>query len=130
MPVPTVPTYAAVSLVAAHTSFRDLIDSGAGAGYIAMRNSADLLLAQVPLVDPCGTINGTTGRLALAIAGPDTSANASGTVAYAEFCNSTGTVYLSLPAQVGASAVSGYIVLNTLTVVAGSPVEVLSATVG
>jgi hypothetical protein len=39
-------------------------------------------------------------------------------------------VHLALPAQAGTVAVSGKLVLNTLTVVAGGPVEVLSATVG
>lgn len=130
MAVPSVPTYSAAALVAAHTSFRDLVDSGAGAGSIKIRSAADVLLAQVPLVDPCGSVNGTTGQLTLAIAGPDTSADATGTAAYAEVCTSTGTVCLALPAQAGAVAVAGYIVLNTLSIVAGGAVEVLSATVG
>lgn len=129
MTVPTVATYSAAALVAAHTSFKDLIDIGT-AGSIKIRDSADVLLAQVPLSDPCGTVNGTTGQLTFSIAGPDTSADASGTAAYGEFCDSSGTVHLSLPAQAGTVAVSGKIVLNTLSIVAGGPVAVLTATVG
>jgi hypothetical protein len=41
-----------------------------------------------------------------------------------------GTVQLSLPAQAGTVAVSGYIVFNTLSVVSGGPVEITSATIG
>lgn len=130
MPAPSIATYSAAALVAAHTAFKNLIDAGSAAGSIKIRSSADVLLAQVPLTDPCGTVNGTTGQLTITPSGRDESANASGTAAYGEFCDSDGLVHLSLPAQAGSSAVSGYIVINTLTIVAGGPVEVLSATVG
>lgn len=129
MPAPSVATYSAAALVAAHTSFKDLIDIGT-AGSIKIRDAADVLLAQIPLSDPCGTVNGTTGQLAFSIAGPDSSADASGTAAYGEFCDSAGLVHLALPAQSGSAAVSGKIVLNTLSIVAGGPVAVLTATVG
>ncbi len=129
MTVPTVATYSAAALIAAHTSFKDLIDIGT-AGSIKIRDSADVLLAQVPLSDPCGTVNGTTGQLVFSMSGPDTSADASGTAAYGEFCDSAGLVHLSLPAQAGSAAVSGKIVLNTLSIVAGGPVAVLTSTIG
>ena len=130
MTVPTVATYSAAALIAAHTSLRDIIDSGSGAGFVRIRNSADVLLAQVPLSAPCGTVNGTTGQLAISIAGADTSADATGTAAYCEICDSTGAVHLALPAQAGTVAVTGKIVFNTLSTVAGGPVEVLSASIG
>jgi len=130
MPAPTVATYSAAALVAANTAFKNLIDAGTGAGSIKIRSASDVLLAQVPLVDPCGTVNGTTGQLTFAIAGPDASADAGGTAAYAEFCDSAGLVHLALPAQAGSVAVSGYLVVNTLAVVSGSSFEVLSAVVG
>lgn len=130
MTVPTVATYSAAALVAAHTSFRDLIDSGSGAGFLRIRNSADALLAQVPLNDPCGSVNGTTGQLTFSFSGRDESADATGTAAYGEFCDSDGDVHLALPAQAGTAAVSGKLVLNTLSIISGGPVEVLSATIG
>ena len=130
MAAPSIATYSAAALVAAQTSFKNLIDAGSGAGSIKIRDASDVLLAQVPLADPCGTVNGTTGQLTFSIAGPDSSADATGTAAYAEFCDSDGTVHLSLPAQVGTVAVSGKIVLNTLSIIAAGPVSVLSATIG
>ena len=130
MPAPTSATYSAAALVAAQTSFKNLIDAGSGAGSIKIRDASDVLLAQVPLADPCGSVNGTTGQLTFSIAGPDSSADASGTAAYGEFCDSDGVVHLSLPAQAGTVAVSGKIVLNTLSIIAGGPVSVLSATIG
>lgn len=130
MPAPTSATYSAAALVAAHTSFKTLIDAGSSAGSIKIRDASDVLLAQIPLSDPCGSVNGTTGQLTFSIAGPDSSADASGTAAYGEFCDSDGTVHLSLPAQSGSVAVSGKLVLNTLSIVAGGPVSILSATIG
>lgn len=130
MPAPASATYSVAALVAAHTAFRDLIDGGAGAGFIRIRSAADVLLAQIPLSDPCGTINGATGQLVFSIAGRDESADANGDAAYGEFCDSTGAVHLALPAQQGSAPINGKLVLNTLTVISGAPVEVISATVG
>lgn len=130
MPAPTVQTYSVAALVAAHTAFRDLVDAGTAGGSIKIRDAADVLLATIPLSDPCGTVNGTTGQLTFSIAGRDDSADATGTAAYAEICDSDGVVYLSLPAQQGTAAVSGRVVLNTLSIVAGGPVEMLSVVVG
>jgi hypothetical protein len=130
MAVPSVATYSAAALVAAHTAFKDLIDAGTAGGSIKIRDATDVLLATIPLTDPCGTVNGTTGQLTITMAGRDESADANGTAAYGEFCDSNGLVHLSLPAQAGSAAVSGKIVINSLSIVAGGPVEVLSATVG
>ena len=95
-----------------------------------IRSAADVLLAQVPLSDPCGSVNGTTGQLTLSIAGVDAGADATGTAAYGEVCDSDGDVHLALPASAGASAVAGYLVLNTLSIVSGVPVAISSATIG
>lgn len=130
MPVPTSPTYSVTAKIAAHESFKTLIDSGSSAGSIKIRSSTDVLLAQIMLNDPCGTVNGTTGQLVFSISGPDTSADATGTAAYAEFCDSNGTVHLAVPATTGTSPSAGFIVLNTVSIVAGGPVEILSATLG
>ena len=130
MPAPAQATYSAAVLVAAHTAFRDLIDAGTTGGSIKIRDAADVLLATIPLTDPCGTIDNGTGQLTLTPDGRDESADATGTAAYAEFCDSDGVVYLSLPTQAGSAPVLGKLVINTLSIVAGGPVEVLSATVG
>jgi hypothetical protein len=130
MPAPSVATYSVAALVAAHTAFRDLIDAGVGPGAIKVRSATDVLLGTVPLTDPCGTVNGTTGQLTITPSGRDESADASGTAAYGEVCDSAGLVHLALPVQAGAAAVSGKLVLNTLTVVAGGPIEVLTGTLG
>lgn len=130
MPAPASATYSAQARIDAHTAFKNLVDAGSSAGLIRIRDAADVLLSEISLNDPCGTVNGTTGQLVLSIAGPDTSANASGTAAYGEVCDSAGVVHLALPTQQGVAAVSGKLVLNTLAVVVGGPVEILSAVIG
>lgn len=130
MPAPASATYSVAALVAAHTALRDLVDSGPAAGFVRFRDADDVLLAQVPLADPCGTVNGTTGQLVFSVAGQDESADANGEAAYAELCDSTGAAHLALPAQQGGAPVAGVVVMNTTTVLAGGPVAVFSATVG
>lgn len=130
MPVPAKATYSAQARIDAHSAFKTLVDAGAGAGLMRIRDAADALLAEIALNKPCGTVNGTTGQLVLSLAGPDLSANASGTAAYGEVCDSDGVVHLALPTEQGVAPVSGKLVMNTLAVVIGGPVEVLSAVIG
>ena len=130
MPAPTAQTYSVAALVAAHTAFRDLVDSGTAGGSIKIRDAADVLLATIPLSDPCGTVNAGTGQLTITPSGRDDSADATGTAAYAEICDSNGVVYVSLPTQQGTTPASNVLVLNTLSIVAGGPVEILSVVVG
>ena len=92
MPAPSVATYSVAALVAAHTAFRDLIDAGVAAGSIKIRDATDVLLGTVPLTDPCGTVNGATGQFTLTASASDDNADASGTAAYGEVCDSAGTV--------------------------------------
>ena len=129
MAVPSVATYSVAAKVAAHTAFLALLDAGSN-GLIRIRSSADVLLAEIQMTDPAGTVNGTTGQLTITTTGPDASADASGTAAYAELTDSSGTVHLAIPAQQGSIAVSGKIVLNTLTIIAGTPVTIISTTIG
>lgn len=131
MPAPTSATYSVTAKIQAHTAFRDLIDAGSAAGKLRIRDSADVLLAEIPLNDPCGTVSGTTGALTFNVTGAsDTSADATGTAAYGEFCDSDNTVHLSVPTQQGTSAVSGFLVINTLSIVQGGPVNLISAIIG
>jgi hypothetical protein len=129
MPAPSVATYHAQAKIDAHTAFLALVDSGT-AGSIKTYDNSDVLLVTHTLTDPAGTVNGTTGQLTLTTAATTVNATTSGTAAYSNVCSSGGTVYLSIPAQQGTVAVSGKIVFNSLTLVSGQPVQILSATIG
>lgn len=130
MAVPTEVTWSVAALEDASDAVLALIDAGTGAGKIKIRDSADVLLSTVTLTDPAGTVSGVTGALTLTPAGADTSPAANGTAAYAEITDSDDTVIVSLPAVAGVSAVSGYIVLNNLTIVTTGEVTVSSAVIG
>ena len=130
MPAPASATYHVDALIAAQTSFRDLVDAGAAAGTVRIGNASDALLSTIPLTDPCGTINGSTGQLTITASGPDASAAATGTAAYGQICDSDGKVLLALPAQSGSVPVAGKLVLNTLAIVAGNTVDLVSCTIG
>lgn len=130
MPAPVSATYDAAAKVAAHTAFRDLLDAGSGPAKIRLRSEADVLLAEAVLTDPCGTVNGTTGQLTFSIATQEEDAPASGDVAYGEFVDSDNNVRLAMPAKTGATYDAGWIVMNTLSVVEGNPVEIVGARVG
>ncbi|AUN95401.1 hypothetical protein [Pseudazoarcus pumilus] len=131
MPAPETYEWSAAAIIAAHTAVRDLIDAHATLpGAVLVRDAADVLLGTITLTDPCGTVNGTTGQLAFDFDGREDDADAGGTIAYVEFVDGDGTVHLALPAEAGTEAVSGKAVFNTLTVVAGAPIEMVAAVVG
>lgn len=129
MPAPVSATYSAQAKIDAHTAFLALIDAGT-AGSVKVYDNSDVLLATHALDDPGGTVNGTTGQLTMDLSASIPNAVASGTAAYATICSSAGTVHLSIPAQQGTVAVSGKIVFNTLTIVSGAPVQIVSVVIG
>jgi hypothetical protein len=130
MPAPTAPTYSAAAIEAANTALLDLIDAATDPAMVRIRSASDALLCEIELDDPAGTVNGTTGILTLATATADTNAIGTGTAAYGEICDGDGTVILALPCTQGTAEASGFLVLNTLTLVTGSPVTLLSITIG
>jgi hypothetical protein len=137
MPVPSVATYTPASLVAAHTAWLALLDAETGAASVAIRSIYDVDLAIIPLTDPAGTINGTTGQITLTPDGREESAPSDGsaasgskTAAYAEIRNGAGVSLLAMPCQAGESPVSGFCVINSLTITPGIPVEIISLTIG
>lgn len=117
------------AIVASHTALLALLDGATTAAKVTLHDSSDTLLATVPLTDPAGTVNGTTGALTLTPNGRDESADAGGEAAYATIRDGDGLAYRSLPCQTGSSAVTGYCVMKSTTIVAGSPVEIVSLTI-
>lgn len=122
-------SYSTDTIVSAHQAVVDKIDGGAGAGNIRIFDSADVLLAEIPLDDPCGTVNGTTGQITFTVTGTDESPTA-GEAEYADFCDSDDNMKIRLPVQEGGAAVSGYAVINSKNILADTTVSVVSAVVG
>lgn len=130
MPAPASATYSAAAKIAANTAFLNLLDAATGPVSLAIRDASDVLLAEIALTDPAGSVNGTTGALTLTPDGREEAAPAGGTAAYAELRDAANIVHLALPCAAGSVAVSGQCILNTLAIVSGAPVEVVSLTIG
>jgi hypothetical protein len=126
MPAPSAETFSATVKVAAQTALRDTIDSGSAAGKLRLRSSADALLWEGNLSDPCGTVNGSTGVLTITMPSYTINASASGTIAYGELVDSNNNVHWAAPAAAGTTAVAGQVVVNTLSAVSGQPLTVIS----
>ena len=129
MAVPTGVEYSVAAIVAANTAFLDLLDAEEGAASVKIRAANHALLANIPLADPAGTVAAETGVLTLTIDGPDNAADASGTAAYGQICDGAGAVLCALPCAAGLAPVSGYLVLQTLTIVADGTVVLYSAVI-
>lgn len=130
MAVPSTETFSAAAKVAAQTSLKDLIDAGSAGGKLKIRDSSDVLLWTGTLADPCGSVNGTTGQLTITLPTSTVNASATGTAAYGEITDSNDTVIWAAPTQAGSSPVSGKVIINTLSLVSGSPATVVSITFG
>lgn len=131
MPFTGSPAFSAAAKIAAHQAFANLIDSGAGNGLLRIRNSGDILLAEITLVKPCGAVNPTTGQLVFDVGSvSDLAANATGTAQYAQFCNSAGTVYLTVEIIQSATPVSNKLVMPSISLLINNPVVLTSAIIG
>ncbi|GEM_PF-1023956 len=121
--------YSSALWIAAHGAALTLIKGGASDPTIKIRDSGDVLLATAVIDETGSTCSATTGDISFAIATQESAADASGTAAYAQICDGDGTVHAEMDCAHGSSPVAGACVMNTLTVVMGAPVDVLSATI-
>ncbi len=115
-------------LVALHTTVKEAIDDGT-AGSVKVKDASDVVLATIPLSYPCGTVNGTTARLTI-VGGVDSNPTGGGNASHGYICDSTGKELIKLPAVAGTTPVDDCIMLDSLTVVAGIPLEMVSCTIG
>jgi hypothetical protein len=132
MAVPTVQEYSTLLWkVPANTAAYDELEvAGTSGCTVKIYDSSDTLLSTVPLSNPPGSVNGTTGQITLTPSGPDTSAAATGTAAYGEVHDAGGTWWTRMPCEAGSSPVSGKIVLTSLSIVATATVTLSSITIG
>lgn len=125
----SVQTYTVATKNVVHQAMADLIDSGSGAGLVKFRDESGVLLATVPLAKPCGSVNITSGRLTFAMAGRDDFIDVSGMLDHVDVTDSSGNIYLQLPAVEGLVPVPGKIVVDKLALTAGKALELDSLVV-
>lgn len=115
-------------------AIRAAIDGGAGPGRMKIWSGvkpakgsppAGTLLADLVLSDPCGV--SAAGVLTITVPLEDTSADQSGTASFFILEDSVGTFVLD--GDCGESGSGADLIMSTVTVVAGQPVEVTTLTI-
>jgi hypothetical protein len=115
--------------VALHTLVRDTLDAAGDSAKVVIKNASDATLTTIPLAYPCGAVNASTGRLTMAAASSPMPV-LSGTAAYGEVQDKDNKAWLTLPCLAGTTPVDDALVLDSLTVTEGFPVELVSLTIG
>lgn len=123
--------YSAALWIEAHTAVLTEILEGAGDPKIEIYDDSTpaVKLAEFIIDDAASAVSGTTGDLTIEIATQEDSALASGTASYAVIKDADGTVHANLDCQQGTSPVSGACVMNTLSIISGAPVDMLSVVI-
>ena len=121
--------YSLEAWIAGYTALLGRINDGAGTPTVSIFDADDVLLAEAMLNDSTSAVNETTGDLTLVILAQEDAAPASGTAAYAQIRKGDATPVIQVPCQAGSTAVAGYCVLNTLSIVEGMPVDLQALTV-
>jgi hypothetical protein len=119
-------TFSVAGKIAAHTALKNEIES-AGAAKCRLHASNDTLLAEIILAS--GSVDGS-GILSWGMDTREDSAPAAGQVSYGAITNNSNVEYIRLDAAQGDTPVDGYVVINTLDITVGAPVELITMTVG
>jgi hypothetical protein len=121
--------YSLAAWVAAHDALLTVISTGTGTDQAAVFvDSSDTVLATVPL-DLATSDVGVDGTLTLEIDGSPPNATATGTADRVIVQDKDGDPVLELDCKVGTVAEAGYMVMNTLSIVSGMPVDITSFTI-
>lgn len=127
MPAPSTYEYTEAIRTTAVTAVLNAIDAGPGPGVLRVYDESDVLLAEIALSDPAGSVSGgqltiTPGALAEIVA--------DGVAAWGEVQDGAGAWALRAPTAAGTSAQPGFIVLSALTCIAGASISLISFVVG
>lgn len=130
MTAPYLDDWSPAVIVASNTALRTLLDAHAtDPASITIHDAADVLLAEILLEKPCGSVDSETGALLIVADGREEEAPAGGTAAYATIRDGAGGAHRSVPCEAGTEPVAGKCVLNTTTIVQGGPVELVGMVV-
>jgi hypothetical protein len=122
-------SYSLNAWIAGYTALLGEITGGAGDATVSIFDDDDVLLAEATIDATASEVSATTGDITIEIDTQEDSAPAGGTASYAQIINGDAEPTIQVPCQAGSSPVAGYCVLNTLTIVSGAPVEILSVTI-
>lgn len=122
--------YSVAAWVAAHTALlAEMLDDTSAEPKLKLYDGDDVQLAEFVIDDAGSSVNGATGDITILIATQEDAALASGTASYLDFCDGDDTVHYRLSCQQGTEAVAGKCVMNSLSIISGAPVDILSCTI-
>lgn len=123
--------YSAAAWIAAHTALLNLIESGAGVPKLKLYDTTvpAVLLGEFGIDETDSVVSGVTGDITLAIATQEDAALASGTASYLDICNGDGNVVYRMSCEQGTTAVTGKCVLNSISIISGAPIDIISSTI-
>lgn len=130
MPAPADITFSVSVVASANAALLAAIDASTSAATITLRSDADVALAVYTLTKPAGTVHGTSGVLTLTPVVDQVNAAATGVATWAEIADGNGVAVVSMPCIEGTATISGRCVLNSVTLVSGTPVTLMSVTFG
>lgn len=93
--------------------------------------SGNAVLVSLPLMNPCATVDSGTGVLTFHPVSGSVNATGAGTAAKAVLRDAGGAIdWITIDVKAGSAVDVGYFVLSMVDIVVGSPVQIVSATVG
>lgn len=118
-------------LIAARSAILAYLESKTAPLQFVIKTSGGITLAVLPLQTPCGSVN-VAGKLTFNIGARDDAADATGDAYQAFLMDSAGspTTLMTIPCLAGSAASANYFVLSSLHIVAGAPVQLISASIG
>ena len=108
--------------IASHMAVKNLIFTGSNFAALHIFDSDDVLLAEILLDSDASGID-SNGNLILEVFSQETSAPAGGTASYASIYSAAGDIVFSLPCIVSEMLMTGFCVLDSLTIEYGDTVN-------
>lgn len=124
--------YSVDAWVAAHTALLGvMLDDTGGEPTLKLYDDSvsPVQLAEFVIDDVTSAVSGVTGDITIEIATQEDAALASGTASYIDFCDGADAVHYRMSCQQGTVAVAGKCVMNSLDIVSGAPVDILSCSI-
>ncbi len=112
--------------VGCHTTFKDIMFDGSDVAIVRIKTIVGVALAEITLDDVASSVDPLTGTLTFVVADQEDSALASGDAAIAEIFGTDGAMIMTLPCREGTEPLSGYCIVDELTITQGTPVEIES----
>jgi hypothetical protein len=123
-------TYSIEARVSASQGFATRLTTGAGTAEVRIRNFGGATLAAFPFSPASVTVSEATGQITIAPTTNEVPASATGVPTTAQIVSADGLTLVSAPVVIGPAGLPNTAVITDAVIVAGSPVRLVSLTLG